>query len=557
MKKTPIIIGLDILLSASLFSCGNSDRGDGSGHMYNAPLLNNPQSLDPQFADDPSSSTVIKNLYSGLMMTDSEGNVVCCNAESYDISEDGTVYTFTLRQDNYWFFDQNGDDIIDDEECFPVTSKDYVFALQRVLDPKMQSPYADYFSCIKGAEAISYGLSGPESAEVYSPDDNTLVIVLEQPNAEFLSLMATAAAYPCNREFFDSTKGRYGLDDKSVMSNGAFYVRQWFYDPYGVNNILFMRRNEKNWSETYDIYPSYLSFYIERSEEDIRSLFKDEAIECFTSMTTSPYNKKKYLIDSIPATTLGLVFNPEDRHFSNQTLRKALAYSIDRDSLAAQTDDDQQIAYGIIPPSVSIHGRAYRELVSDRQFSVYNDDAARDLYAAAKEELGIESVDTVKIMVNEETVNSGWLHQITQHWQEIFDGYIGIEGVTAEEFKERIESGDYSIALYPVKGDISMGVSVFREFEEIPALSGLVFPKQEIDENYKPAEKLTRSLKTSTTTTELVEKYTAAEQQILDTYGFIPIFYKNSYLIADKDNEDIFYDPCTGAVDYRLALNYD
>ena len=79
VKKILLILSV-VLYSAALFSCGNEDKGDGTGHMYDVPLLGNPSSLDPQFADDPSSNTVIKNLYSGLMETDSSGNVVCRNA---------------------------------------------------------------------------------------------------------------------------------------------------------------------------------------------------------------------------------------------------------------------------------------------------------------------------------------------------------------------------------------------------------------------------------------------------------------------------------------------
>ncbi|MGN0574814.1 MAG: ABC transporter substrate-binding protein, partial [Ruminococcus sp.] len=140
IKKSALLCAL--LLTSALFSCGSSDsKGDGSGHMYNAALLNNPQSLDPQFACDESSETVISNLYSRLMKLDPSGNPVCSNAESYEISPDGLTYTFKLRSDNYWFFDYNDDDKIDEAECFPVTAQDYVFAFRRILDPKMCSPF--------------------------------------------------------------------------------------------------------------------------------------------------------------------------------------------------------------------------------------------------------------------------------------------------------------------------------------------------------------------------------------------------------------------------------
>ena len=56
---------------------------------------------------------------------------------------------------------------------------------------------------------------------------------------------------------------------------------------------------------------------------------------------------------------------------------------------------------------------------------------------------------------------------------------------------------------------------------------------------------------------DLVEDCTAAENAILDHCGFIPVYYKNIYLIADSANEGIVYDPFTGATDFRLALNYD
>ncbi|MBR6070164.1 MAG: peptide ABC transporter substrate-binding protein [Ruminococcus sp.] len=543
MKKTPLIMSV-MILAALLTGCGNEDKGSGTGHQYKAVLCGNPESLDPQFADDPSSNTVIKNLYSGLMSVDAGGNIVCCNAESYTVSEDGTAYTFNLRDDNYWFFDENDNDVIEEDEYFPVTAKDYVFALRRVLDPKMKSPYAQDFSCIKNAEIIERGLIDPSEAEIYAPDDRTLVVVLNEPNAEFLYLMSTPAAYPCNEEFFDSTKGRYGLDDRSVMSNGAFFVRQWFYDPYGKNNILYMKRNDADWSKTYDIYPALLSFSIERSEEDIRAVFKAEDTECFTTQNRNPYNPKKYIVEGTAATTLGLIFNPEDRFFSNENMRRAIAYAVDRGKLAKDLDSDLEPAYGIIPPAVNLSGRSYRELVSDRSFDLFDSEKAQNCFTQGRSEVGAESLEGVKVLVCGGTVDTAALHTLTQDWQSIFGTYIGIDEVTEEEYNRRIEEGDYSIALYPLKGELGYGTSVLAQFERIPCLQ------------YAADGELTAPLRKCTDTNALVGAYTSAERSMIEGYGFVPVFYKKSYLIASKDNEQIYYDPFTEAVDFRLALNY-
>lgn len=545
MKKIAFILSL-VLCAAALPSCGTDDRGSGSGHMFDVALNGNPQSLDPQFACDEASNTVIKNLYSGLMRIDSGGNVVCCNAESYKVSADGMVYTFKLKNDNYWFFDKNNDDVISEDEYFHVTAKDYQFALRRVLDPMMKSPYRDDFSCIMGAEEVMSGVEPTDFAEIYADDDETLQIVLNAPNAEFLKLMATAAAYPCNQEFFRSTKGRYGLDDRSVMSNGAFFVRQWFYDPYGSNNILYMKRNDANWSETFDIMPSFLNFTIENDEEAIREVFRNEEIECLTSFSSSPYNPQKYIIEGFPATTLGLVFNPDNEYFSNANLKKALTLSVDRGKLEEKVDGDLTIAYGIIPPALKVHGRSYRELVSDKQFGSFDKDAAVECYETAKKELQTATFSDVKILVNAQTMDSSYLHIITQGWQEILGCYIGIEDVSAEEFDKRIDEGDYTIALYPLKGKLALGSSVIREIETIQPCKG-AFGEGDLTSDIRKCE----------TVDALVEKYSEAEALIVNSSCFVPIFYKNSYLIAYDDNEDIIYDPFTGAIDYRIAQNYD
>lgn len=543
MKKTAALLCTAFLV-LPLYSCDKEDKGSGANHLYDVPLSGNPESLDPQFANDPSSNTVIKNLYSGLVSSDINGNIVCCNAESYTVSSDQLTYTFTLRQDNYWFYDQNDNDEIDENEYFPVTADDYVFALQRVLDPRMQSPYVSNFSCIKNGSAVINGKSAPETAGIYARDDFTLEINLEYPSAEFLGMLSTAAAYPCNRDFFESTKGRYGLDDTSVMSNGPFYVRQWFFDPYGKHNILYMRRNEINANEKFQVLPAYVSFTIQNSDSDVQELFRNGEIECFSTLQDS-YNKNKYSVKSSPAITLGLIFNPQSKTFSNKNLRKALAYSIDRNYLSDQIDDDTEIASGIIPPAVTLAGRSYRELSSDSQFSSYEPDNARKYLQDAKKELNIGSVESVKILVNAETADSGDLHLLSQSWQDTLGIYIGIEDVTAEEFNKRIADGNYTIALFPLKGDIGSGISVIGQFEKIDCLKAAAGNASFTEDILKCAD-----------ISSLVEAYTNSEKTITSGYGFIPLFYKNAYLISSNDNESLIYDPFTGAIDYRLAQNF-
>jgi oligopeptide transport system substrate-binding protein len=77
LKIKPVFLAALILCTSFSASCKkNEDKGSGSNYMFNACLLNNPESLDPQYSSDASSATVISNLYSGLLKADSTGTII-------------------------------------------------------------------------------------------------------------------------------------------------------------------------------------------------------------------------------------------------------------------------------------------------------------------------------------------------------------------------------------------------------------------------------------------------------------------------------------------------
>lgn len=548
MKKPVIILALTTLVTglSMLFACQDDSTNDGSGEMFDAALYKNPQSLDPQIADDVSSRTVISNMFSGLLALDSNGSIINDNAESYQISDDGLTYTFKLRKDNYWFNDLDGNETPDDGEYFSVTAHDYVFAFKRLFDPETRSTLAGNFVCIKNSEKIINGKLPPEEIGVYAPDDYTLVFSLEHSSADFLKLLTTTAALPCNEDFFYSTKGRYGLDEDSVISNGAFFMRQWFYDPYGTHNILYMKRNSVN-SEYDKVYPSYLSFSIENSQENINSEFFSSDLDCISTLAfDQKFTKKKYSYNSCRSITLGLIFNPDDPVYSNENLRKALSYGIDRQTAKSKIDDDVEIAGGLIAPAVTLLDRSYRELSSDDTLSVYDPQKALEYLNKAKSELKRETFDSVKILVCNESVDPDELHVLSQQWSDLLGIYIGIEEVTESDFYSRLDKGNYSIALYPVTADYNSGISFLYKFASSPYFN--------IDDKTKDD---IRDLSYIANASDYVEKFSSIEQDILNQYCFIPIFYKNTYVIMKEENKDILYEPFSQAVIFQYAKNFD
>ena len=127
------------------------------------------ESLDPQVATDGTSFEVIENYTDGLTQMDADGAAVPAIAESWDVSEDGTIYTFHLREDANW---SNGE---------PVTANDFVFAWQRAADPALASEYNYMLSDIgqvKNAAAIIAGEMDKSELGVKAIDSKTLEVTL-------------------------------------------------------------------------------------------------------------------------------------------------------------------------------------------------------------------------------------------------------------------------------------------------------------------------------------------------------------------------------------------
>ena len=242
-------------------------KNDGTGYIFKYDIASNPVTLDPQTATDSASYEIISNMFEGLLKVDNEGNLQNAAAESYTVSDDGLIYTFKLKDNIYWY---DGD-----EFEAPCTADDFVFAFQRLFRPATKSRSAGGFFCIKNSRQINDGsITDLSELGVKAIDERTLEITLDSPNPSFPVMLTTVPAMPCNREFYESSNGKYGLYGGAVASNGAFYLYRWSYDYWSTdNNNIIMRANDKN-NENGDIYPRGLNFFIE--EEDSYGNFLNE-----------------------------------------------------------------------------------------------------------------------------------------------------------------------------------------------------------------------------------------------------------------------------------------
>ncbi|MGN1481968.1 peptide ABC transporter substrate-binding protein [Porcipelethomonas sp.] len=555
MKKILSVFTAAVVASSVFLTGCNETKSDGANYTFDYAMPGNPESLDPQYASDENSMTVIGNLFLGLMTMDDSGVLSNGVADSYTVSDDGLTYTFQLKKDCYWFFDDNENEEVDDGEYYPVTAHDFVFAFQRIFNPETCSPHKESFLCLKNAEGIVKGEQDYQEIGVRAASDTELVFELDYANAGFLNSLASTAAMPCNEDFFNSTKGRYGLDDKSVMSNGAFFVRQWFYDPYGHDNFVYMQRNLAN--DKHDkIYPSFLNFYIKDSRQESEASFWDGESDVLLTFMNDKKNTKENIVKQYDNYTLGIIVNPEDSGYSNKNIRKALAYGIDKAGFEGNLSEDLKPAYGVIPPGVSFLNKSYRELNSEKTASVtadgtsidYNPELAVSYYEEGMSIMDKKSLDNIKILVPENLMDTEYLHLVTQNWQTLFGFYIGIEEVPEDEYAQRIKDNDYTMAIYPLTGDYNSPSAILEKFKS--GYNDLGYSNTELDN-------IIKELKSLDNYNNSVETYLKAEQIILNDFYFIPVFYKTEYEIMGVGNDDIFFDPFTKQLFFRHAKYYE
>ncbi len=168
-------------------------------------------------------------LFAGLLRFNTDYEPVPYVAESYTMSDDGTVYTFTFAPGQTW---TNGD---------PVTAADFEWSFKRQLDPASGAPYAAFLFDIKNGEAVNTGTDGVsiDDVGIKAIDDSTLEITLEGPRGYFPTVMAYLAALPAHRASVEEFAEKW-TDAGNIVSNGPWKLTSWEHD----SSMTFERYDE-------------------------------------------------------------------------------------------------------------------------------------------------------------------------------------------------------------------------------------------------------------------------------------------------------------------------
>lgn len=506
---------LTAFLVLSLTACGSG------ANSFTWFVDSIPANLDPQVASAPADVIACENLYSGLVRRTPDGELAPELCERWEISADRRTYTFYLK-DGLTYTASKGN-----PTEYAITAEDFVFAFQRMFRPGTNSPYAVEFSALENSAEVLAGQKAASALGVTAADPLTLVFKLSTPDETFLSKLTLPGAMPCDEEFFDSTRGTYGLTSASTLSSGHFYLYNW------TANGLFLRR-EASGDQIDSLRLVENTNNLGQSAEELISNEKCSAAPDDSGAATSLQSV------TYSDTTWALLFNC-DSVFGSTELRQALG-GVAASAVQTPSGGLFSEAVGLVPEGLTVDGIDYRQAAGDPRPS-FGD--PRSLYIAARENgVSIADAGRISLLLPSGSSLNDAAEQINSAWQKEFSLFFSVEEVDPEEFTKRLDDGNYTIALAPVQAESGSVYSLLSQFS--PTGGGLT--------GYANALYTTQLSASATASgSTRCSLLAGCERQLLQDAVVIPLFTQQKRLLIANGIEGLVFDPFGPVLDVTYA----
>jgi len=481
----------------------------GTIRMY----IHEPVSLDPPNSYESEGIQVIRQVWDGLFeynpeTLEAEPSLV----ETYDVSDDGLVYTFYLQKGVNF---HSGRELVAD---------DFVYSWTRVADDDTASYLAYHLDPILGYDELQDG-SADTFEGVKALDDYTLEVTLKYPYADFINTLGHTVFYPVAKEDIEQYGDTYA---EHINGVGAFKFVEWAHDQY-----ITLEKNEDYWRE-----PAYLDEvkYVIMADENTAFLeFQAGNLE-YTQIPTGQVEAAK----QDPAISEGVIIKPllalyyygmniETEPFKdNPKLREAIAYMIDRQNICEIIGENVPTpSTGFVPPGIP----GFQEQASE---ITYDPDKAAQLL----EEAGYPNGEGLPTLIL--GYNTGSSHEIIAEAIQADAADLGVtielEGYEWGTMLEKAQNGE---------------INFFRLgwIADYPTMDNFLFPlfHSESADNYAAynnpdVDALLEEARATLDEDERIAKYREVEKMILNDHAFANIYFYGSRRIVQPYVQGFFLD---------------
>ena len=361
-RRYSMLLSLSILALSLLLGFGADRAAAGIAAGYENVMKIAVDTADEPNTNDPQKTTeyfavnfmVFDRLVEAVTTGEGKSELVPGLAESWEISDDGLVYTFHLRKGVKF---HNGAEF---------KAKDVKYTFERMLWPETEAKNQDLIDPIKGSEAVMKGeakdLSGLEIV-----DDYTIKVTLKEPFGPFLASLATPGVGILNKEATEAAGTDFGIIPEKTVGTGAY-----IFDKWTLKDEFMVRRNDDYWRGAAEL--GGISWKIAADADTMRMMFEAGDVDVFNTdfaLSQIAYfvNNPKYAKNLVIGNRMGVyyyTFNQNIEPFGDVRVRRALQMAVDRKAmLDALFDGKGVVVHGILPPGLVGHNPNLPEIPYD------------------------------------------------------------------------------------------------------------------------------------------------------------------------------------------------
>lgn len=510
---------------------GDGNNGDdevGEKVLY----LNNgqePTSFDPSMGFDSVSWDPLNNIMEGLMRLDESFEPQGAMAESYDVSDDGLTYTFTLREAEW----TNGD---------PVTADDFVYGWIHMLDPETAS-YSAFLGTnyIEGAQEFNEGTGSAEDVGITAIDEKTFEVQLVYPLDSFLGLITLPTFFPVNESVASENDSWYAEAD-TFVGNGPFTLESWNHD----ENIT-MVKNDTYWDAD-NVAIDRVEWAMVNSSNTEYQMYQSGDLD----VTDIPTEMAEELLEDPEAIVYDLAgtqfyrFNVTKKPFTNKKIRQAFTLAVDADEIVdyvVKTGNKVArgfVSYGFAGPD----GEDFRDTQGD--LIAFDPEGAKKLLEEGLAEEGWDALPDVELSYNTDDVLKAVAETIQDQLIENLGVEVSLHNSEWNVFREDQADLKLQFSRSTFGHDYADPINALENFTtDNVTMNRTGWSNEEYDNLLKEARQEADSEKRWDLLLE-------AERILIDDAPLLPLYFYNGSVLQ-KENVKNIVRPPVGSIELKYA----
>ena len=337
MKKriTAVFLILALACASALPGCVTADPAaeNAGGKAITVAVSSDTGSMDPAGSIALTYLAYSVSALDELLTFDEDGEIDYRAAESYEVNEDSTEWTFHLREDARW------------SDGTPVMAADFLNTITRALNPESGSGYANYLFPIENAEAIYNGEAEADSLGVETPDDHTLIFHLTEPCVYFLDLLRLPVYTPSCAEYADSAESGWDRDPGTSLANGPFCLKEYVPDQYFI-----LEKNEYYWNAD-EVNLDRITYRFFDDTQAMANAYEAGEVDVATSLSSTVmemYEGQEDLFVTDLIATRYIYMNLNVEPLGDVRVREAVNLAINREDLCTIVGSDTEPAYNLV-----------------------------------------------------------------------------------------------------------------------------------------------------------------------------------------------------------------